>query len=395
MSWMGRQVGRVDAAIARVTGRRRVLVDARTPMNFAILAPIFERLQRDPRISIVLSADRPADLAEAVSASGRGWRIQPRAHMLWRRIDLCLTSDPWDPVTLHRCLHRANFFHGMAGKYNLDSPSNLPIGFDQYDRVAFINSDRMQRYLTAGVVRKDAAVLVGYPKVDALVNGRYEPAAVHAALQLEMHRPTAIYAPTWSPASSLHLAGEAIVKSLVDSGFNVIVKLHDRSLDPSEVKFSGGVDWRARFAGIHIPGRIAFVEAADSSPYLAASDVMVTDHSSIGFEFCLLDRPLVVFDAPDLARVARISPDKIALLRCAARVVYHAADVGPVSRAELGNSDHLSRARHAIVREMFYEPGTATERALAMVYELLGLPAPHLRPVATHQTNTAVSPLKT
>jgi CDP-glycerol:poly(glycerophosphate) glycerophosphotransferase len=396
MSWMGRQVDRVDAAIARVTGRRRVLVDARTPMNFAILAPIFERLQRDPRISILLSADRPADLAEAVSASGLDdWRIQSRAHMLWRRIDLCLTSDPWDPVTLRRCLHRANFFHGMAGKYDLDSPSHLPIGFDQYDRVAFINTDRMQRYLTAGVVRKEAAVLVGYPKVDALVNGRYEPAAVHAALQLEMHRPTAIYAPTWSPASSLHLAGEAIVKSLVDSGFNVIVKLHDRSLDPSEVKFSGGVDWRARFAGIHIPGRIAFVEAADSSPYLAASDVMVTDHSSIGFEFCLLDRPLVVFDAPDLARVARISPDKIALLRRAARVVSHAADVGPVSRAELGNSDHLSGARHAIVREMFHEPGTATERALAMVYELLDLPAPHLHPVATHHTNTAVRPLET
>jgi CDP-glycerol glycerophosphotransferase len=261
----------------------------------------------------------------------------------------------------------------MAGKYDLDKPSGLPIGFELYDRVAFVNHDRMRRYLDAGVVRPDAAVLVGYPKVDALANGRYDAAAIHARLQLEMHRPTALYAPTWSPASSLHVAGEAIVTSLVDAGFNVIVKLHDRSLDMSQEKFSGGIDWRARFAQLHRPGRIAFVESADSSPLLAASDVMVTDHSSIGYEFCLLDRPLIVFDAPDLARVARINPEKIAQLRGAARVVTNAAETGRAALDELDHRERHGKARRAIAREMFYEPGTATDRALAMVYELLDL----------------------
>jgi CDP-glycerol glycerophosphotransferase len=271
----------------------------------------------------------------------------------------------------------------MAGKYDLDSPQNLAAGFDAFDRVAFVNDDRMRRYVDAGVVRRDAAVLVGYPKVDALVNGRYDAAAIHAKLQLEMHRPTAIYAPTWSPASSLNLAGEAIVRSLIDSGFNAIVKLHDRSLDPTQPKFSGGVDWRARFTRMQLPGRMAFVEAPDSSPLLAASDVMVTDHSSIGFEFCLLDRPLIVFDAPDLARVARVNPDKMALLRGAARVVATAAEVGPVALDELDHRDRLAHARHALDRQMFHEPGTATERALTMVYQLLDLPAPHLREAST------------
>src|SRR6266566_1676633 len=308
-----RLIDRFDRVLARVSGRQRVLVDARTAMNFAILAPIFERLQRDPRLQVVFTADRPADVVAAAAATGARGRIYRRQAFTWRRVDLCLTADPWDPVRLRRCRRRANFFHGMAGKYNLDEPTNLPIGFDQYDKVAFINADRMRRYLDAGIVKREAAVLVGYPKVDALVNGRYDSASIHARLQLEMHRRTAIYAPTWSPASSLNVAGEDIVKSLVDAGFNVIVKLHDRSLDPTEPRFSGGIDWRARFARIHVPGRIAFVEWADSSPLLAASDVIVTDHSSIGFEFCLIDRPLVIFDAPDLARVARINPEKIAL----------------------------------------------------------------------------------
>jgi hypothetical protein len=383
----GKQLRRIDRLLARFSGRRRVLIDARTPMNFAILAPVFERLQRDVRVEVLFAADRPSEVLDAARAAGVRSRIHARQAIEWRRIDLCLTADPWDPIRLRRCRHRANFFHGIAGKYDLDSPGSLPIGFDDYDRVAFINRDRMRRYLDGGIVRRDAAVLVGYPKVDALVNGRYDAAAIHGRLQLEMHRPTAIYAPTWSPASSLNLAGEDIVKSLVDAGFNVVVKLHDRSLDPTEPRFSGGVDWRARFARIHAPGRIAFVEWADSSPLLAASDVMVTDHSSIGFEFCLLDRPLVVFDAPDLQRVARINPEKIALLRGAARVVRTADEAGPAALEEMEHPEHLRQARRAIGREMFHEPGTATERALAMVYELLELPAPHLRELPSHHTS--------
>ena len=262
----------------------------------------------------------------------------------------------------------------MAGKYDLDSPDALPIGFDLYDRVAFVNADRLDRYVNGGLVSRDAAVLVGYPKVDALVNGRYDAAAVRASLQLEMHRRTAIYAPTWSPASSLNIAGEAIVTDLLAAGFNVIVKLHDRSLDPTEARFSGGIDWRARFAAMHSPGRMAFVEAADSSPLLAASDVMITDHSSIGFEFLLLDRPLVVFDAPALARVARINPDKIALLRSAARVVQRAAGIGCAALDHIDHPNRRADARRRVAADMFYGPGTATDRALAMAYDLLDLP---------------------
>jgi len=378
MSWLGEHFGRIDRLRACLSSRRRVLVDARTAMNFGILAPVFERLLRDPRVEVLFTADRPSEVVAAARAAGVRSHIFARSAMKWRRIDLCLTADPWDPIALRRCRRRANFFHGMAGKYDLDSPGHLPIGFEIYDRVAFINADRMRRYLDDDVVSRRAAVLIGYPKVDALVNGRYDAAAVHARFQLEMHRRTAIYAPTWSPASSLHVAGEAIVKSLVDAGFNVIVKLHDRSLDLTQPKFSGGVDWRERFARIHVPGRIAFVETADSSPLLAASDVMVTDHSSIGFEFLLLDRPLIVFDAPELQRIARINPDKIALLRSAALVVQTAEEVGVAALDEIAHIGRRASARHTVTRDMFYEPGTATERALDMVYELLNLhEAPH------------------
>lgn len=381
----------LDHAIGRLGGRRRVVIDARTPMNFGVLAPVAERLLHDRRIAVVFTADGPSASRAAVTAAGLRFAVQPRRAVKWRRVDLCVTADPWDPIPLRRCRRRVNFFHGMAGKYGLDAPGQLLAGFGDFDRVAFINRDRMERYLDAGVVRPAAAVLVGYPKADALVNGSYDSTAIRGELGLDPHRRTAIYAPTWSPASSLNVAGEAIVQSLVDAGLNVIVKLHDRSLDAANMKYSGGVDWRSRFATIHRPGRTAFVEAADSSPFVAASDVMVTDHSTIGFEFYLLDRPLLVFDAPDLVRVARINPDKVALLRSAARVVQTADEVGAAALDELEHQARRSAARRAIAREMFHEAGSATARALAMLYELLDLPAPDACDVPIHRAHIAES----
>src|SRR5438067_6202087 len=102
MSWLGTQVDHVDALLARISGRRRVVVDARTAMNFAILAPIFERLQRDRRVDVVRTAVRPEDVVASAEASGFRGRISPRTRMKWRRVDLCLSADPWGPIRLRR-----------------------------------------------------------------------------------------------------------------------------------------------------------------------------------------------------------------------------------------------------------------------------------------------------
>ncbi len=354
--------------------RRRVLVYLRNAMHLGVLEPVVQALERDPRIDVRYMAEMPRKEAHIERATGQRRRWRRRPAVSFRRIDLLITADPWNPPTLYRCHRRMNFFHGVAGKYDLDDPSQLPIGFADWDAVAFINTDRMTRYAERGILKPGAAVLVGYPKLDALVNGRYDAAAVRAKLGLEMHRPTAIYAPTWSPASSLNLAGEAIVADLVAHGWNVIVKPHDLSFDP-DPKYSGGIDWRTRLHAVESPGRVVLRDDANLSPLLAASDVLVTDHSTAAFEFFLLDRPVIVFDAPDLARVARINPDRIALLRSAARVVHRAEEVAAAAAAEMANPGRLSALRTSIAARLFFEPGTATGRALARIYALLELPA--------------------
>ena len=340
-----RGVRAMDHAAGRLLGRRRVLVDARSPLNFAVMAPLVAALRRDDRVDVDLTSDGRDDIACVFEKAGLAHRVVDRQRARWTRYDLYLNADPWNPAPLARAARRINFFHGVAGKYDLDQPKPEARPFDGYDRIAFINADRMNRYLAAGIVTASQAALVGYPKLDALVCGAYDATAVRASLRLDVNRPTVIYAPTWSPASSLHVAGEAIIDALLARDFNVIAKLHDNCFLPGD-KYAAGIDWRARLSRFTSSGRFALAEAADASPYLAASDAMVTDHSSIGFEYLVLDRPLAVKQPRRRRRKSsRALPDRE---RCDERLVIGCLDADERRRVD-DPPNQLSSDRSAAI----------------------------------------------
>lgn len=380
---IARALRSADRAVGRAGGNRRVLIEVRSPMNLEVLRPIWSALATDPRVDLAFTSEAPDWVRPQLAAAGLASRLIAQAAAVWTRFDLACNADPWNALALRRCWRRVNFFHGVAGKYDLDDPATLGrnVDFRAYDRVMFANQDRLRRYVDAGIVPPERAALVGFPKIDDLVNGRWPAAPVRRELGLDPGVETILYAPTYSPASSLHLAGEDIIERLLRTGRNLIVKLHERSTIPHP-KYTGGVDWPARLARFAGRPRYAFATGAHAGPYLAAADVMITDHSTVGFEFALLDRPLVVFDAPDLLQHARIEPGKWALLRGMAEVVT-AADHLPeaVSRALAEPSRHAAARREATAA-LFAHAGRSTQRALAEVYGLLDLEPQEVRDAA-------------
>ena len=265
--WLATPIRSLDRGVARLRAKQRILAEIRTPMHLAVLGPIIEALESRADLDVRFTSEYPERIRPLVPDG----RFLTHADARWQRFDLYINADPWGAVSLARCEARINFFHGVAGKYDLDNPKGLPMGFEYYDRVAFINSDRMTRYLNAGVVTPKQAVLIGYPKLDRLASGQVDGKAVAVSLGLDAGRPTALYAPTYSAASSLHAAGAQIISSHADHGFNVIVKLHDRSLD-GDVRYTGGIDWRRRMHDLGRPAAIKYVEGPDASPFLAAAD---------------------------------------------------------------------------------------------------------------------------
>src|SRR5512143_2301357 len=98
---------------------------------------------------------------------------------------------------LTRSCRRIHLFHGVAGKYGLDAPVHIAPVVRSFDRILFANEDRLQRYVEAGIVEGDntRARLIGYPKVDCLVDGSLDAREIRHALGLDPSRPTVLYAP--------------------------------------------------------------------------------------------------------------------------------------------------------------------------------------------------------
>lgn len=383
-----RLVRQADHRIARLFGKARVLIDVRTPMNLAVLGPVWTSLARDPRVRLTFTAHEADAVAEALGPEHRRQLVAP-ARARWRRFDLAVTADFWSNTPARRCRRRINFFHGVAGKYDLDRPDRLAAAdLGRFDRLAFVNDERRQRYVQAGVVAPERALLVGFPKLDDLVNGRWVPADVRRELGLDPSLGTVLYAPTFSTANSLQAHGEGLIAALLAAGRNVIVKLHDRTLVPS-TQYTGGVDWPARLAAFAANPRFALARGADASPYLSAADVLVTDHSTVGFEFALLDRPIVAVDAPALRQAARIDQGKWDLLRSMATVVDSTASLTASLTTAVERAfaePERGRDARARARDLFAYPGAATERALAAVYELLDLePLPAYEVLRRHR----------
>src|ERR1019366_9448006 len=87
------------------------------------------------------------------------------------------------------------------------------------------------------------------PKADCLVDDSLQRDAILESLGFDPSRRTVLYAPTWTPYSSLNTMGEQLVDQLARAGFCVLVKLHDNSRDP-DPRNSGGVDWVGRLTPI-------------------------------------------------------------------------------------------------------------------------------------------------
>jgi GT2 family glycosyltransferase len=375
---------RLDDTVSALTrSKRRVLFEAASPVSLAVFRPVFERLRHDPRIEFWFTTSDGAWSPDSVfGPAGITDRRIGTADARWTQFDAYVNTDFWNMTWLRRCSRRVHMFHGVAGKYGLDAPTRIAPVVATFDRLMFPNHDRLRRYVDAGLVDPDgpAAALVGFPKVDCLVDGSLDKHAILRSLDLDPSAPTVLYAPTWSPHSSLHTAGELIIAALGRRGGNVIVKLHDRSYDTAD-RASGGIDWRKRIERICREFGVHIAQDFDASPYLFAADALVTDHSSVGFEFMLLDRPVVVVDCPDLLVHARVSRNKVARLRQAADVT-DAAGVASAVSLGLAEPGRHSCHRRAIAEELFYGAGGATTRAVDVIYDVLGLPQLALAPIA-------------
>jgi CDP-glycerol glycerophosphotransferase (TagB/SpsB family) len=353
-----------------------VLASVRAPMNYVVIAPVYKRMAQDPRVQFYFTTSPDASReADVYRDAEDGLQVINWRDAKFMKFDAFLAADfIW--MTLPRGTRRVQMFHGVAGKYTnvYDTPDESARG---WDRLFFINERRLRNFVRSGALdaNSKAARLIGMPKVDCLVDGSLSRDAVLEQLGIDKSRKVILYAPTWSAHSSLVTMGQELVERLVAAGYAVIVKLHDRSHDP-EHEHSGGVDWVSLLGPLLRASGGHLATGTDSCPYLAAADLMITDHSSVGFEYLLLDRPLVRIEVPKLLAEANVNPEYVELLAQASATVRSASEVIDAVERSLANPHLRSDARRRIATELFHSAGNATSLAVKELYELMDLEAP-------------------
>jgi len=120
---------------------------------------------------------------------------------------------------------------------------------------------------------------------------------------------------------------------------------------------------------------VKIVHNWDVCPALFAADLLISDASSVSSEFTLLDRPIIFIAVPDLLQRWR----KADLDTWGRKTGWAATSLEGLNRcidAALADPMKHSAVRRAAAADLFYKPGTATDRAVAEIYRLLDLDPP-------------------
>jgi len=164
--------------------------------------------------------------------------------------------------------------------------------------------------------------------------------------------------------------GHEIVRTLGKLPVNTIIKLHDNSFDVRKQRYNWGEELPPILADRQVLAR-----GSDSNPYLAASDVLISDASSIANEFLVLDRPLIFFRLPEL-EAAWPSTDRETWGTRTGAEIDRPDELPSAVEEALANPTRQSEIRQAAAKDFFYAPGTASERAAAEMLRSLDLETP-------------------
>ena len=134
--------------------------------------------------------------------------------------------------------------------------------------------------------------VTGMPKLDNLKNTENRKEKL-ASLGLDPENKTLLFAPTFNQELSLlpHLGNR--IRELIPTYINLIIKLHGASSE----------DWKELYRNISFENKNTyFADDLDITPYFNLADILLTDVSSVIYEFISLDKPVILFDSPDQSK---------------------------------------------------------------------------------------------
>lgn len=348
-----------------MTRRVSVAFRAKRPMNYEMFRPYHERLRADGRFDVTLYGKSQGHSDLSVLEAALPARRRPNWMCKFAAPDVLFCTDFLLPTS--RARHPIQIFHGTSIKnYELNERIH------DYEFVFALGPYMIRRWVEKGYFEEGDPKIrkVGFAKTDRLTNGALDARRTREACGLDPSRPTVVYAPSWGAESSLDKYGEALLTALHGWGGNTIVKLHDNAYDPRYARR----DWRAFLDGLAGP-RFAAPRSWDVIPFLQAADLLVTDISSVGFEFLQLDRP-ILFMTFEGQLVRWENADLETWGRKTGTLVDDPARLPAEIDRALADPGAQGEIRRAACADIYFNVGRATDAGMRELYGLLGMEAP-------------------
>ena len=185
---------------------------------------------------------------------------------------------------------KTQVFHGLAGEKK--GHFRIRNYFDLY----LTQGPYFTRWFSkAANKHKDFSVVeTGWPKLDIYGKElhKYDPDKL-SLLKKYSAKKIILYAPTFSPSltSAPHLLSQ-IEELALEKEYLIVIKFHDlmaKNLIDSYKKLSMSFE------------NLLFIEERNIIKYLLIADLMISDTSSVVYEFLLLDKPVITFKNNSLA----------------------------------------------------------------------------------------------
>ena len=254
---------------------------------------------------------------------------------------------------------KIQIFHGCSFRNKAIRPEN---GYADY---WFMLGPYMSRkFDEAGILSKGdpRTVPIGFMKTDRLVDTSFDRGAVLETFGFDGDRPVLLFAPTGARKNAMEVMGEAVIERLAATDrYNLLIKTHDHPKNKE-------IDWHQRLARFE-SSQCKISTDPDVVRLLSAADLLISDASSVSSEFTLTDRPIVFLDTPELIAKAETADNSMADVetwgrKCGLIVRTPEQVVGAVDHA-LRNPKELSPVRRAMAKDLFYNPGRATDAAMS------------------------------
>ena len=355
--------------------RKKIIFTAATPMNYIMFKPISDRLRADERIEVVFTANHsPRKLYGALGLK----HVKLIRHEIaeWKKFDMCICPGYF--FKPQKTAVKVQIFHSAS----IDNYSVSPKAM-RFDKLFTIGPYLYDKFISTGTLAENDPRLekIGMPKIDCLVDGSLDASAIRKDLGIENELPTVLYAPTRSTTSgtSLEHAGEQIIQTISQMDVNLLIKLHDRNYRMWRKKSS--IDWRQRLNDLKTEN-MRVITDYDICPAFYVSDLLISDVSSVTYEFCTLDRPMIFFHIDQMIKLVEKKErerwgneisDLLAWGRDCGQVVFNVREMKDAIEYGLAHPREKSGIRKEFVRKFFYNVGSATDKAVAKIYELLEL----------------------